>query len=165
MTKIAIVAAALWCALLATPAAAQLVPDLTGTWEGRWSCKTFHGAKGTEENKQSEFQIVQNGTTFAADLDGGGFLYNGAVIPDDKNTANKPGKGEAVLIQCGTDNLPFAGAEAEMLRVSVKTKPNSVAATLKGTSIFEDPPGVVGTCQFSYKRTTTSTTRMVGPCP
>lgn len=150
------------CALLAVPAGAQLVPDLTGTWEGRWSCKIFNGAKHTEGNKQSVFQITQMGTAFGADLDSGGYHWNGAVIADAKNTANK---GEAVLIQCGTDNLPLIGSEAEIIRATVKTKPNSVKATLTGLSIFENGSDAFGTCRYSYKRTTLSTGSTIGACP
>lgn len=166
MMKMSILAGALSCAVFAAPAGAQLVPDLSGTWEGSWSCKIFNGAKDTESNKNSTLQITQAGTTFAVDMDSGGFHWNGALIPDAKNTADKAGKGEVVLIQCGTDNLPLVGPEGEIFRASVKTKLNSPRATLTGASIFDSGSArhLVGTCKYTYKRTSLTTSTTIGAC-
>ena len=146
-------------------AEAQLVPDLTGTWQGKWTCKSFDGVKFNEGNKTSTLQITQlSTTTFAADLDNGDFHYNGALIPAVKNTADKAGKAEAIMNQCPTDNLPLAGNEGEIIRVSVKTKPNDFKASLKGLSIFENGDPSLGTCKYSFKRKS-PTGQTIAACP
>lgn len=138
------------------PAAAQ-VPDLTGTWTGRWSCKSFDGTKFNEKNKASTLRITQSGGVLAAHIDGPldpQFFYNGAVIADDKKPDEK---GEVVMNQCGTDNLPVAGStESEIVRAQVKTKLNSPKASFKGTSVFENDGPTVGTCRYSFKRLDTA---------
>lgn len=123
--------------------------DLTGTWTGSWSCQDFDGSKFKEGNGNSTLLITQNGNEIAANLDGGDFLYNGGAIPD----AQKPDeKGEVVLIQCGTDNLPFAGPEAEIVRAKVKTKLAGGQGSLKGVSFFENDLVLLGTCKYNFKR-------------
>jgi hypothetical protein len=150
----------------ATPAASQTAPDLTGTWAGRWSCKSFDGAKFNEKKNPSTLRITQSGTTLAAHIDSPQqppeFFYNGAVISDDKKPADKA---EVVLSQCGTDNHPVAGTtEAEIVRAQVKTRPNSAKASFTATSIFENDAPTVGTCRYSYKRIETADPG-VSPCP
>ena len=143
------------CALMFSPApaAGQSAPDLTGTWTGRWSCKSFDGVKFNEKNTTSTLLITQSGSVLAAHIDGPldpQFFYNGAVIPDDKKPEEK---GEVVMNQCGTDNLPVAGpTESEIVRAQVKTKLNSPKASFKGTSVFENDGPTVGTCRYSFKR-------------
>jgi len=123
--------------------------DLTGHWTGKWTCKGFDGTKFKGINKESTMAITQSGTTIAADIDGGLFSFNGLAVFD----ATKPNeKGEAVLVQCGTDNLPQSGDQGEIMRATVKTKLDSAKASFKSLSIFEDNAPEVGTCKYSYKR-------------
>jgi hypothetical protein len=122
--------------------------DLTGTWIGKWSCKGFDGSKFTSGNKTSTLRLTQVGNVINADLDNGEYHYNGAALT---NTA-KPDLGEAVLISCGTDNVPQAGGEAEILRAAVKTKAGTFKASFKGLSIFESDFKDVGTCKYTFKR-------------
>ncbi len=103
--------------------------DLTGTWIGKWACKGFDGEKFKVGNKESTLQIVQTGDTLIASIDAGAFVFNGGVLTDNV----KPEKGEVVLNQCGTDNLPLAGTEeSEIMRASVKTKLDSLEGELQG---------------------------------
>jgi len=122
--------------------------DLTGTWEGKWSCKGFDGSKFKSANKESIMLITQAGDTVNVDVDGGEFHYNGRAIPDDA----KPEKGEVVLAACPNDNLPGAGGEAETVRATVKTKLTTFKATFKAISIFDDDFPSVGTCKYTFKR-------------
>jgi hypothetical protein len=57
--------------------------DLTGHWEGKWNCKGFDGAKFTDRERNSSMNVTQVGNTLRVDLDGG-FLCNGAAIPDEQ---------------------------------------------------------------------------------
>jgi hypothetical protein len=134
--------------------------DATGTWTGAYSCAEFNGVKSKAGNKASTIEITQTGTVLAMTLNGS-FHYNGAVIPDVK----KPElQGELVFIQCGTDNVPLAGAQGEIGRATVKTKANTPKASFKALSIFEDPTILDGTCKYSFKRTDT-TDPSVTACP
>ena len=146
--------AALSFGLLASAALAQASQafDLTGTWVGKWSCQGFDGASFKSSNKQSTIAITQTDNTIAANVDNGEFFYNGGAIPD----AGAPTtKGEAALNQCGTDNLPFATTEGEILRAKVKVNPESGAGSFKGLSVIETQFFEVLTCKYSYKRTDT----------
>jgi hypothetical protein len=134
--------------------------DLTGNWIGKWSCKGFDGAKFKSANPTSTLAITQVGDTIAASLDNGDFLYNGRAITD----VVKPEKGEVVLAQCGTDNLPAAGPEGEIVRAAVKTKPDTFKASFKALSIFDDDFPGVGTCKYSFKRQD-QTEPGIAPCP
>lgn len=136
--------------------------DLTGSWVGKWSCKGFDGAKFADGNAASTMVVTQTGNTLAVVIDSGEFRYNGAAIPDGA----KPEKGEGVLHQCGTTNVPLQVAESELLRVSVKTKPGAVKATVKGISIFDNADGspAVGTCKYTYKRIDVANPNVTG-CP
>jgi len=134
--------------------------DLNGTWVGKWSCKGFDGAKFTDGNRDSTMLVTQTGNALAIDLDGGSYRYNGLAIADDA----KPEKGEVVLASCSIDNQPGANGLGELMRLTVKTKSGAVKATLKGISIFENPPTTVGTCKYSFKRTSTADPNVPG-CP
>lgn len=134
--------------------------DVTGTWVGKWSCKGFDGEKFTDGNPTSTMLITQTGDTMAIDLDGGSYRYNGRAITD----VAKPDKGEAVLASCAIDNQPGVNGLGELVRLAVKTKSGVVKASLKGLSIYENTPDVVGTCKYSFKRTSETNPNVLG-CP
>ena len=135
--------------------------DLTGTWEGRWSCQGFDGAKFRSGNSESIVLITQTGTTLAVNMDNGDYLYNGGAIFD---TGSPDTKGEVVLTQCGTDNLPLAGADGEILRAKAKADAEKGSGSLKGLSIFESAVPDIITCKYSYKRTSAANPA-VPACP
>jgi hypothetical protein len=153
--KISTLLVACGCSLLASTALAPRVHavDLTGTWTGKWKCQGFDGGKFTSTNNASTLLITQIGNVVSANMDGGEFLYNGGAIPE---TANPDTKGEVAFVQCGTDNLPFAGEEAEILRAKVKADPDNGSGKLKGISVLESAFPDVLTCKYSYKRTATA---------
>jgi len=133
--------------------------DLTGTWAGKWSCTVFDGEKFKDGNKESTMTITQDGDVLNVNIDAGDFLWNGRAIANTE----KPLKGEAIIIQCGTDNVPF-GNQGEMGRATVKTKLDSPKATFKMLTIFEGGSVQVGTCKYSFKRLDTTDPGNV-PCP
>ena len=154
--------AALSFGLLASAALAQASHafDLTGTWSGKWSCQGFDGAPFKSSEKQSTLTISQTGNVIAANIDGG-FSYNGGALPDNGAPDTK---GEAALVQCGTDNLPHAGPEAEILRAKVKVSPEKGTGSFKGLAIIESSFPDVLTCKYSYKRVDTANPN-VPACP
>lgn len=152
--------------LVALAASAALGPaaaafDLTGTWQGRWSCQGFDGSKFRSFNNESVVLITQNGNTLAVNMDAGDYLYNGGAIPD---TGAPTTKGEIALTQCGTDNLPLAGEDTEILRAKVKADAEKGTGSLKGLSILESAIPDVLTCKYSYKRVDTANPN-VPACP
>lgn len=141
--------------VLSTAALAAHAFDATGTWEGRFSCRHFDGAKFRFEMKPSTLRISQSGPTLNANLNDGGFLYHGHAIDSDKSPDEK---GEVLLAQCGTDDVAGTGF-AEMLRAVVKTKSSQGAGSFRGVSIFEGDFGggrQFGTCKYRFKRTSTA---------
>ena len=123
--------------------------------------------KFNDKDNDSTLRITQSGTTLIAHINGPPmkFFYNGAVIPADKKPAER---GEALLNQCGTDNLPLAGDdESEILRATVRTKTDSTKASFRAISIYENTGEFgpsAGTCRYSYKRVETADPGLAG-CP
>jgi len=145
-------------ALVAAPAGAI---DLTGTWEGTFSCKSFDGTAAPQnfKNKDSVMLIAQTDATFIAQLDEVDH-YNGAVIDDASDTT---ARGEAVMNHCGTDALPLLDSPGEIVRLKAKVDPEKGTGTLSGDSIFE-MPGLVMSCKFKFKRTNLTPNKF-GGCP
>lgn len=129
--------------------------DLTGNWTGKWTCQGFDGTRFVSNNLTSTMAITQVGDTLYVSIDGGGFRYNGAAVSDTVRPAQR---GEVALVACGTDVLPMADGEAEMMRGKVALKPTGAMGVFKGSSIFEGPatldptPPYVGSCKYVYKR-------------
>jgi hypothetical protein len=156
--------------LLALPlfsllAAAAVAPgasafDLTGSWEGRWSCKGFDGAKFDASNPESTLQITQTGPVLAVREDGG-IPYNGGAIFDTKSPTTK---GEIALVKCETDNVPLGGPEGVIIRAKVKADAEKGTGSFKGLSIVESGAPEVLTCKYVYKRTSTANPA-VAACP
>ena len=138
--------------------------DLTGTWEGSYTCQGFDGVNFKTGNKDSVLLISQEGSNFSADLDAGDFVYNGVVIDDD---SDPQGKGNLIMNQCGTDPFPLEGAEAEMMRMTIKVNPDKGTGALKGVSIVEfvdNAVPTVVTCKLKFKRVSTTVAKFTG-CP
>ena len=110
---------ALAAACLAQPAAAF---DLTGTWEGKQTCKGLSAGEKTSFSFPSMLRITQTGTELALKVvsDSGTDVYNGIGI----DGALKPEAGEAYFVHCGTGDVPAVGEDAfdESGRAVVKTK-------------------------------------------
>ena len=143
-------------------AAAAGAANLTGTWEGSYSCQGFDGENYKTGDKESVLLITQEGQVVSANIDTDLFIYNGLVIDDDLDPA---GKGNLVMNQCGTDAIPAEGPEGEIVRMSIKVNADKGTGALKGVSIVEfldkNGPGVV-TCKLKYKRVSTKVVKFNG---
>ena len=100
--------------------------DLTGTWNGKYSCQDFDGDYDKFKSNESVLRIVQTGTTLVASIDGGAASYDGAVID---STAKPAQEGEAVMNLCLT-----GGAGGELFKIKAKVDPEKGTGTITGVS-------------------------------
>jgi hypothetical protein len=143
-------------ATYAAPASAAL--DLTGTWEGKWSCKDVTFGAATKPSGTVTMTVTQSGGNANASLhrtlkdgsDGGTETYQGRVL----ELVAKPGQGASTLVGCET--RPGSNNYAETLSANVKVA--SSGATFKGVSAYQwgATPSAGGQCKYSFKRTTTA---------
>jgi hypothetical protein len=136
-------------ACLAQPAAAF---DLTGTWEGKQTCRGLSAGEKTSFSIPSQLRISQNGAELAIEVvsDSGTDVYNGAGVD---NTL-KPTAGEAYFVHCGMSDVPATGdAFDESGRAVLRTNEETGGGTFTGTSSFYNDFPEVFTCKWSYRRT------------
>ena len=142
-----------------TAATSAQAIDLTGTWNGSYSCVNFDGATTKNKTKDSVLLIVQTGTTLSAIIDdGSGGTYRGATIDA---TAKPTEQGETVFNFCSTDALPLADSASELVRLKAKVNPEKGTGTLSGVSYFEQPGNML-TCKLKYKRVNTAPPKFGG---
>jgi hypothetical protein len=124
--------------------------NLTGTWVGSYTCTGYNGSTFKVRNPDSTLLILHEKASLSASLDGGEYLYNGAVIDDDFDPT---ARGELVINQCTTNSLPLEGGDGEIIRFSAKVNTVKGTGTLKGLGILESivpNPGLI-TCKYKYK--------------
>jgi hypothetical protein len=142
------------------------VPNLTGTWEGKYTCKVLQNGvpiKFTNMDSVgtpiSILKITHTATALNAGLDAG-FHYAGFAAAQ----VNDSTKGAATFVECST--TPASNAYNEMLSVTVNTKP--AHATLKGIDVYNlsnlSDQEIGGICRYNYKRVDTADPG-IGPCP
>jgi len=141
----------------ALPAAAF---DLTGHWEGKWSCTVFDsGAKDKDGNSESTFDVTSLGNnTFGARIDDN-LNYRGIEIPN----ATKPEKGELAIAHCGGNDDLTTQPFAELGRWKVTTKAEK--GTISGITIWSNDSTHVATCKYKYKRSNTANPNLTYTCP
>lgn len=148
-------------ALLLAPAASTSAFDLTGTWEGKWSCKGLDlGIKSKLQNGGSVVEIVQTGDSLAIRFDDADD-YGGITVEDVSNAD----KGAAAIVACSTSSdLTFGTDFDDMQHWRIKTNPASGKGRIKGVGVWSPPGNSVSTCKYSYKRVSTTPPVAVG-CP
>jgi hypothetical protein len=125
-------------ALLATAVDAA---DLTGTWQGTFTCKgldkagtpTIQAAPGV-----SVLAITQSGASLSMRLDGA--LYTGTAIDQ---AGREDRAGVAVVEGCENDGDPSAFNEMTHLRYKLRTAPDSLRAT--AVRVTDGPAACTGT--------------------
>ena len=139
------------------------VPNLTGTWNGKYTCKVLSdGVPIRFTVKSSVLKITHTDTALNADIDSA-FFYAGVA----EARTDDPRKGAATFVNCAT--TPTSNAYNDMASVIVntkhiKTKPEH--ATLIGPDVFSTggSPLQMGSCTYSYTRVDLADPG-VGPCP
>jgi hypothetical protein len=131
----------------------SLAIDLTGTWEGKYTCKGFEGEKFSF-TVVGTLEITQTGADLALRV-AGVDEYNGVAIDD----ARKPETaGTAYFVHCGTSDVPGTGLGGFDETGFAKLKANaSGGGSFKATTnaFFSEAPIGAGNCKFSFKRTST----------
>jgi hypothetical protein len=152
------VALVMVAATYASPAQAAL--DLTGTWEGTWSCKDVTSGAVAKPGGTITMTITQSGSDVNAFFDRG--VSNDGFQGHVQEITAKPGQGATTLIACETR----AGSTDYAETVSAKIKVTAKSATFKGVSTYElaATPTVGGQCKYSLKRTATANPG-VAACP
>jgi len=134
---------AIGCALGAGPAAAL---DLTGTWEGKFTCSQFDGAPARFSEPDETLRITQAGNDVNVDWVGIA-TWTGVVIADVKTP---DAKGEVALLDCASTADLF-GNYSEIVRLAAKVNREKGKGSLKGLTIYSPPGLVAGSCKASFK--------------
>jgi hypothetical protein len=140
----------------AVPAAAF---DLTGHWEGSWTCSGIEaGQKWKDVNRESTIAITDFGNgVIAARVDNSPWL--GIAIYAAGNTD----RGEVAMAHCGSDANPETGSFTELARFRVSTSGDR--GTLSGISIYSSGSLHVSTCQYRLTRVDTVNPGLAYSCP
>ena len=148
---------------LAFPLAADAF-NLTGSWQGKYTCRAFDGTKFSF-NVPGTLEITQNGTDIDLQLPftGGADVYRGISI----DATGKPEQGAVYFAHCGISDVPGTGDNNfdETGFALVKTKENGDGTFKAATTFFlATPPLEAASCKWSYKRVSTTNPNVVG-CP
>jgi hypothetical protein len=137
---------------------AALAINLTGEWVGSARCKAFDGTQFSLPRSTSTLLISHSTTSFSARLESGDGPtdYVGHTIQQTGQSSRLQG----IMAECGT-NPTFANRNEV---VHLKGSEGATSARLKGSSIFRDPSGEIGTCRWNFKRETKTNPNLIG-CP
>ena len=147
--------------------AAFISYDLTGSWIGTIKCAEFLDGAKQKTVSAPALTISQSGLNMGLAFDfGGGNVqhFAGLANPDAKKPEQK---GEFAVVFCGTNSVIADAVPDKLGRMAASTKPNKVKATIKGTTIFSDPPGLVahhGTCKWKFTRTDLTNPNLFTDC-
>jgi hypothetical protein len=145
------------CALLAGAPAAAL-GSLTGTYDGKLSCRRIDGGVADKFKQDISVEVVDAGVDgIGMDFVGFAETIVGYAVAD----ASKEKSGKVNAVSCSLTSFTQVGA---VVHADASTKQGSDKATLKGTLIRMDEKGAEATiCSFTVKRST-STPPTVGVC-
>lgn len=131
--------------------------DVTGTWEGRATCKGFADGRKFAQKIDVETAVSQAGRDLNIEFAGLSFIArtSGVAVPD----AGKPNKGELGFVSCGTEPEPIFGVTG---RAKVATVPSKGKGTIRFMTVVAGKDiGDLGvsdaafTCTGTLKRTST----------
>lgn len=135
--------------------------DLTGHWEGSWSCSVFvNGEKGKDGERESTLEVTSLGDGTFRGLMDGNYDVRGIEIAD---IAKGDSKGEIGWAACGGDDDLTTGSATELGRFKVST--SGERGSLSGTSVWSSFPGHIATCKYKYTRVDTTNPNLTYPCP
>jgi hypothetical protein len=145
--------------VLAGPPAAALEP-LGGVWAGTIRCKG--GADGAPFRQVDDLRLTISETppgVVAESIS----TFVGFALAD----ASDEGRGWLTLVQCGLDTDPEGGFsfEGSVIHAKVKTRAESLRATLRGSLIsMDETRGIAAECKLKLKRVGPHPGGLVGGC-
>ncbi|MEY4720206.1 MAG: hypothetical protein RL563_2824 [Pseudomonadota bacterium] len=147
--------------LLSTP---LLAVDLTGTWQGNFTCSGFNGRKFNYVEKNHTLQISQSDSALAAKWLEEKTDFSGFVIEDEKTPQTK---GQVALANCKSKADLTVDSELANLNVVIN-RPRGIGQ-LTGISIYTLPSvgqgNVVGQCKWNFKLVDTEDPQLSSVCP
>jgi hypothetical protein len=145
-------------ALAALPASA--IDSLTGTYEGKFSCKGSNNGAPTKGKGDAVLTITEDGTVLAALTENGAPAGGTFDLLHIEETA-KQDRSKVAGADCGLLNVGRGIA----LEGDVVIKTGSEKGTVKGSYIrLGDKPARIDVCTFTVKRTSTTDPAVQG-CP
>jgi hypothetical protein len=148
--------------VLGAGAPARAIDSLTGTYEGKMSCKGQSGINATKTKADIKIDVLD------AEVD----LLQVTVLPVLPVGAVvellvlgplvKPDRAKIGGVDCTLERLAKSGIA---LQADAVIKPGSEKGTLKGSFFhYEGAASIVDVCTFAVKRTTTTAPELLG-CP
>jgi hypothetical protein len=134
--------------------------NLTGVWEGSFSCKTETAeGKGSFKERESTLLINQLGALgpLVVEIDPGSVPYSGTLVP----SAGDPNEGAGAWIACGTSDATTDGLFNEIETFHYKVDPADGSGTIKKSGAYVTNGVEVGVCKGSWKRVTTKSPKIV----
>jgi len=134
--------------------------DLTGHWEGSYSCSEFdRGIKYKFSNKESTLTVTSLGNGTLRTIVDGFIDFRGIEIPD----ATESEKGEIGLVYCGSDDDLATGAQTEFGRFKVST--SGSRGSISGSTVWSYNYEHIATCKYRYTRVDTIDPNLTYACP
>lgn len=143
--------------LLLRGAPAVALGDLTGTYEGSFSCEATSNLETAREKVNGTLYVddANNGEAFAY-LNNSGLFFRLGVF--------SPGSADGGALG-GPSCTMSSAAGGDLLWATVKAKEGSDQASLRGELITTNLVGLVQVCRFSLKRTSTNIPESIPDCP
>lgn len=154
---------ALLLALAPLAAPAYAIDSLTGTYEGKASCKGVFGDVATKVKYDIEIRLSEqkDGVVMTTFFEGamGSDLYRSYHV----EVADKPDRAKIGGVTCTL--ATEADVTGIALQGDVVIKPGSAKGTIKGTYTLYSAPPILDACTFSVKRTSTAPPKVIGCVP
>jgi len=136
--------------------------NLTGVWEGIWTCRVqIDGSPTIIKNKFSVMKITHTDSEVNVDLDNDEWHYHGWAAANNQNAD----KGATTFVECRTS--PASRAYNEVVSAVVKAPSGAATGEFKGTSAYNSTDATEtdlgGICIYTFKRVSSHDPE-IGPC-
>jgi hypothetical protein len=136
---------------LAAAAPAAAIDDVTGTYEGKLTCRQISNGTATKVKQDVVVGLDEGkGGFVAVDVGSLATAIGGILVEDTAKTD----RAKIVGVECGVTYLNTVGGA---LHADLVIKPGSDKGTVKGTLVVMDEAVPLGSlCTFTAKRTSTT---------
>jgi hypothetical protein len=152
---------AITAALVLSAAPARAIDSLSGTYEGKASCKGISGGDATKVKTGLTIRIVEGaGITMTAAFTGS--MGGETLLGFHAEYTGKVDRAKLAAVSCG---LSSGNVDGVSLEGDVVIKPGSEKGTVKGSlTVYVADGNVIDVCTFSVKRTSNIAPKLLG-CP